>query len=353
MSGGIRVAAIYAKALAEKGHDVFLISPPRQNMPLHRKIRSFIKGNGWPVSYKPRSHLDGLGLNHRILDCGRPITDMDVPDADVVIATWWETAEWVSALSGSKGAKIYFVQGHEVHEHLPVERSRATYFLPLHKIVVAKWLQKVMYTEYGDADVDLVSNSVDHKQFFSGIRGKQPVPTVGFLYSPAKIKGLNVTMSAINSLRVTFPNLRIIVFGNDRPEKNVAFERWVEFYHSPAQDTIRDLYAQCDVWITASRTEGFNLPAMEAMACRVPVVSTRAGWPEEAVVTGKNCVLVDVDDVHALKNGAEFILSLSDEAWREMSNNAYNTVASSTWQESADQFENALERAYSLEKNKC
>src|SRR5208282_5263036 len=48
--------------------------------------------------------------------------------------------------------------------------------------------------------------------------------------------------------------------------------------------------------LTASRSEGFNLPAMEAMACRTPVVSTRTGWPAEAVKTGINGVLVDVED---------------------------------------------------------
>ena len=37
--------------------------------------------------------------------------------ADVVIATWWETAEWVNALSRKKGEKIYFepLAKHRLH----------------------------------------------------------------------------------------------------------------------------------------------------------------------------------------------------------------------------------------------
>jgi glycosyltransferase involved in cell wall biosynthesis len=346
MGGGIKVVGIYAKALADKGHKVVLISPPLPDMPIRRKLKSLITGCGWPRHRQPDSHLDGLGLDHRILDRWRPVTDADVPDADVVIATWWETAEWVDALSVCKGAKVYFIQGYEVHEHIPAERSRATYLLPLHKIVIAKWLQRVMCTMYGDENVDLVSNSVDHEQFFSGVRGKQPVPTVGFLYSSTRLKGVDVTMQAINKLRTIFPNLKVISFGASKPIKDANFFARIEFYHSPEQNKIRDLYAQCDVWLTASRTEGFNLPAMEAMACRTPVVSTKAGWPEEAIVTGRNGVLVDVDDVDAFTQGAASILSLSDEAWREMSHNAFDTVATSTWQESANQFEKALERAY-------
>lgn len=346
MGGGIKVVGIYAKALADKGHKVVLISPPLPDMPLRRKIKSFITGHGWPDHRQPGSHLDGLGLDHRLLDRWRPVTDADVPDADVVIATWWETAEWVNALSECKGQKCYFIQHHEVHEHVPAERSRATYLMPLHKIVIAKWLKNVMRDEYMDEDVDLVPNSVDHDQFFAEVRGKQANPTVGFLYSPSKYKGVDVTMQAISRLRAAFPNLRVISFGAYEPKKDEGFDARIEFNCSPDQDKIRDLYAQCDVWLTASRTEGFNLPAMEAMACRTPVVSTKAGWPEEAVVTGRNGALVDVDDVDALAQGAATILALPDDKWRVMSRNAYETVASSSWQESASQFEIALERAY-------
>ena len=46
----------------------------------------------------------------------------------VVIATWWETAEWVAGLSPRKGAKAYFLQHHEVHPGQPVDRVRARVF---------------------------------------------------------------------------------------------------------------------------------------------------------------------------------------------------------------------------------
>jgi glycosyltransferase involved in cell wall biosynthesis len=340
MSGGIRVISIYARAMADRGHDVFLVSVPRRKIPWMRKIRSFVGGHGWPVNPGTASHLDGIGLNYRVLERHRPPTDDDVPDADVVIATWWETAEWVNALSDSKGAKIYFIQHHEVHNHLPVELSRASYSLPLHKIVIARWLKDVMRDEYGDSEVDIVPNSVDHDQFFAEPRGKQPLPTLGFLYTPIKFKGVDVTLRAIDNLRARFPGLRVIAFGLYQPGD--VLDSRTEFHFLPAQETIREIYARCDVWVTASRIEGFNLPAMEAMACRTPVVSTKAGWPEEAVVNGENGYLVEVDDVDALTERIESVLSLADEDWRRMSQNACDTVRDSSWKNSADMFESAL-----------
>lgn len=345
MGGGIRVVAIYASALAAVGHKVTLVSPPSQELSFRRKLKSFILGNGWPRALRARSHLDSSGLDHRVLEQWRPVTDEDVPDADVVIATWWETAEWVNALNDRKGAKVYFIQSHEVFPGLPVARVRDTYRLPMHKIVVAKWLATLMQKEYGDSAADLVYNSVDHRQFHAPPRGKQSRPTLGFMYARASLKGVDVALRGIQQLRSRVPALRVVSFGAIRPVGVKNFDDSIEFQLLPPQDNLRELYAQCDVWITASRSEGFNLPAMEAMACRTPVVATRTGWPEEAIETGHNGVLVDIDDAAGLAQGAEWVLSLDDGSWRRLSSNAYATVEFSSWEESARKFESALVHA--------
>lgn len=349
MSGGIKVAAIYAKALSDKGHDVFLVSVPPQKKRFLDKVKDFLLGKGWPQPACTKSHLDGMDLNHNVLSEVRQVVDSDVPDADVVVATWWETAEWVAKLRPSKGKKSYFIQGYEIFDFLPIERCKATYRLPLHKIVVAKWLADVMSKQYGDDNVDIVPNSVDHKQFYALIRNKQPVPTVGFLFSSTKLKGVDVILQVLDKLRLSIPNLRVISFGMQSPDDDALMVRNIEFYHSPEQISIRNLYAQCDAWITASRSEGFNLPAMEAMACRTPVVATRTGWPEEAVVNGKNGFLTEIDDVAALTSAVSQILLASNEEWMAMSQSAFETVQGCSWSNSVDLFESALHNAIKRE----
>ena len=216
-----------------------------------------------------------------IIDRWRPIVDEDVPDGDVVIATWWETAEWVNALSAQKGAKVYFIQGHEIFPYLPVARCRATYRMRLHKIVVSLWLKRLMHSEYGDSNVDVVPNSVDREQFFAHARGKQFRPTLGFIYSANPLKGVKTVLAAIDLIRKQFPTLRIISFGSERPSSELSLPNDIEFHWCPPQEELRSIYSSCDVWVAASRSEGFNLAALEAMACRTPVVSTRTGWPED------------------------------------------------------------------------
>ena len=337
--------ALHAEGLASMGHAVRVVSPPRRPMPLRRRIKSLATGKGWPPGLLPRTHFDGRKIEHRVLDRSRPVTDEDVPPADVVVATWWETAEWVSKLHPSKGAKVYFIQGHEVFPNLPVARCRATYRLPMHKIVVSRWLADIMRVEYGDDAVDIVPNSVDTSHFFAERRGKQPDPTVGFLYATGPIKGVDACLAAIASVRRQFTRVRVVSFGAERPIPVLRLPEGCEFSFAPAQSDIRGIYGKCDAWISASRSEGFNLTVAEAMACRTPVVATRTGWPAHAVETGRNGVLVDVDDHEGLAEGLAWVLSRSDEDWRRLSAHAHATANASSWQESTAAFASALERA--------
>lgn len=346
LSGGARVVAIYARELARKGHNVSVVSPPHKPISYRTKFKRWASGGGWVTNAsRQKSHFDGSGIDHRVLESFRPILEDDVPDGDVVIATWWETAEWLEALSSRKGAKVYFVQGHEVFNYLPINRSRATYRFPFHKIVVANWLKRLMHEEYEDSEVDLVPNSVDRAQFFAPARTKQVAPTIGFLYAPAEIKGVDVSSAVTRRVRESLPDLRVLTFGTLQPTRDLPLIEGAEFHHSPPQDEIRNIYGRCDVWLTTSRSEGFNLPAMEAMACRTPVVSTRTGWPEEAIRPGWNGWLADIDDIDELVRGVESILALDVEDWEQMSTNALATVAETSWQASADLFEHALFRA--------
>lgn len=345
MSGGIRVIAIYAKALQDMGHSVTWVTPPRASPGLKQRLKFFLQGKSFQKKVAPPSHAANVGLDVKVINARRPIVDSDVPDGDIVIATWWETAEWVYALSPKKGRKVYFVQHHEVFDNLPYERCRATYRLPLQKITIAQWLVDTMRDDYGDTHVELVPNSVDHSQFFAPARTKQQLPTVGFLYNVAHFKGLDITLAAIALVKQQIPNLRVICFGSRPPSPDFPLPDYCEMTVAPPQDQIRDKYAACDVWVTCSRTEGFNLPAMEAMACRTPVVSTKAGWPDESVKDGYNGFLLEVDDVNGVAAAMVKVLQTSPAGWEQLSNQAYATVRHSSWEKSSKMFEDCLYRA--------
>jgi glycosyltransferase involved in cell wall biosynthesis len=272
----------------------------------------------------------------------RKIRERDVPDADVIIATWWETAEFIGGMSPSKGRKVYFVQHHEVFDYLPRERVAATYRSDMQKIVIAHWLVKAIADDGNTQGATLVPNAVDKTQFFAAERSKRARPRIGTLFSETGFKGFDISLGVLDLVRQAVPDVEVVAFGAQPPDKYRDRMEGITLIVEPPQDTLRDIYAGCDVWLCCSKSEGFNLIAMEAMACRTPVVSTRTGWPEEAIVDGVNGALAEVDDVRGLAAAVISILQTSDTQWKRLSDGAAQTVANSSWENSARMFEAAL-----------
>jgi glycosyltransferase involved in cell wall biosynthesis len=353
LSGGVRVMAIYAERLKRKGHDVTCISCVGRPPSLNRKIRSFLRGRGWPANPRPvPSHMDSIDVTHHVLSPWHPIRDADVPDGDVVIATWWETAEWVNGLSASKGAKAYLIQHDEsLFDGVPPERARATWRMPLHKITISKWLTDMARDVYGDSTASHVPNSVDTDQFHAPPRGRQAKPTVGMLYSTTRFKGCEVSLEAIARAAKIVPGLRVVAFSAENVNPKLPLPDFAEIHYRPAQNAIKDLYAKCDVWLCGSRSEGFHLPPLEAMACRCPVVSTKVGGSMDAIQEGVNGHLVEVGDAAALADRLVHVLKLPEQDWREMSDAALATATRYSWDDAADRFEAALVTAQCRSKS--
>lgn len=346
-AGGNRVVAIYADWLSKNGHEVTLISREAPTPKWRKRIKHLLHGKEWlKHTPRPRSFMDRLNVSHHVVSSDRDLNANDVPEGDVLICTWWETAEWANALPTQCGARVYFIQHHEIFAYLPRERVKATYLLPYHKITIAQWLVDVMNSQYGDHHVDLVANAVDHGQFYSERRKKNSRPTIGMLYHAAEFKGVDTSLKVIVELKKRYPSLRVIAFGSTKENSKYRLPKFVELHVEPMQEAIRHIYASCDVWLTTSRSEGFNLMAMESMACRTPVVSTRTGWPIEAIRDGENGYLIDIDHVDEAVHAVSKVLDLDDSRWLEMSDAAWNTVSKYNWTDSCRRFENALFRAH-------
>ena len=346
MSGGDKVIATYARELMSRGHVVNVVSRPWPPLSLKDRVRRVIHPRRFrrPVGVVA-SPFDGTGVpHHAVRGATRPIVDSDVPDADVVVATWWETAEWVAALSPAKGAKAYLIQHYETWGGA-ADRVDATWRLPLHKVVISKWLADLAREKFGDADVSHVPNSVDRGQFDAPPRGRRAVPTVGMLYSSMPFKGCDVSFAAVERAAKSIPNLKLSAFGIGPVVPEMPLPAGAAYTQNPPQDRIKDLYAACDVWLCGSRGEGFHLPPLEAMACRCPVVSTKVGGPLDTVVDGVNGYLADVEDSAGLADRLVKVLSLSDERWREMSDAAYATACRYTWQDACDLLEAAFAKS--------
>ncbi len=343
LSGGSRVLSIYAERLHRRGHEVTVVLDPPSRPRLFWKLKSLIGGRGWPKEpEREPSFFDGLAVPTHVLELARPVVDDDVPDADVVMATYWKTAPGVAALSPRKGAKAILLQGYETSPGQWDPAIDAVWRLPLHKIAVSKWLVDLARERFDDLNVHYVPNSVDREQFYAPARGKQVAPTVGMLYSTVHLRGVDVSLAALEQVKKQIGNLRVVAFGAEQVSARLPLPDWVEFHYRPHQNELRRLYSQCDVWLCGSRQEGFHLPMLEAMACRCPVVSTRIGGPADILEEGSNGFLVDVEDSRRLAERLVGVLRLSEAEWRRMSEAALATATRYNWDDATDLLEAAF-----------
>ena len=86
-------------------------------------------------------------------------------------------------------------------------------------------------------------------------------------------------------------------------------------------DAVAPLLASADLFLLPSQNESFGLSALEALACGVPVVASRAGGLPEVIRDGVTGALRPVGDVDAMATAASEILS-DAQRWRRMSDAA-------------------------------
>jgi glycosyltransferase involved in cell wall biosynthesis len=343
LSGGARVLAVYADRLRRRGHQVLAVAPGEPRPSLRRVLGALLRGEGWPSRDTGPSHFDGVGVERRLLDHPGPVTDADLPDADVVIATWWETALWASRLAPAKGVAVHFIQGYDVYVD-PPETVDPAYRLPLPKIVISSWLRNLVQQHFGQTPIAVIPNSVDTATFHAPPRGRQSTPTVGLTYSTERIKGCDISLRAYEQARAELPNLRLVSMGNNPVSESLPLPPGAEFTFHARDEVLRQVYAGCDVWLSGSREEGFGLPILEAMACRTPVIAAPAGAAPELLAKGGG-VLVPFEDVPAMARAIVQICTLPDAEWRALSDAALANARSFTWDDAVAMMEAALQQA--------
>src|SRR5438552_2701717 len=122
------------------------------------------------------------------------------------------------------------------------------------------------------------------------------------------LKGLSYLIEALAKVRTEREDAHLVVIGRPRHKSAVPaqIERLglgdaVEFVSGVSDERIVELYAEAEIAVVPSLYEGFSLPAVEAMACGVPLVTTTGGaLPEVVGRHGESAMTVPVADVGAL-----------------------------------------------------
>lgn len=139
------------------------------------------------------------------------------------------------------------------------------------------------------AKMDRLPIPVDAERFRPPM--SKPVPGVigfaGRITDPRK--NMPLLLEAFTRARRLRPDLRLRLTGEPNDALRSAVEARgisdvTEFAGVLPAEQLHSFYQDLDVFVIPSHQEGFGIVGIEAMACGVPVVSTRCGGPEDFVV---------------------------------------------------------------------
>jgi len=162
--------------------------------------------------------------------------------------------------------------------------------------------------------ISLVYNGIDTEEFRPRPE-VTPIPCriMATASADAPLKGVRFLLQAVAQLRDQFPHLELLMVG--RPQPGGDTEQLID--QLGIADSIRIVsgisteqlvthYAEAQVVVVPSLYEGFGLPAGEAMACGVAVVSTDGGALPEVV--GEAGLQVPVEDSAAIADAVATLL---------------------------------------------
>ena len=194
-------------------------------------------------------------------------------------------------------------------------------------------------------------------EMFRPVPGVRRVPgrIVTTASADVAMKGLKYLLEAVAKLR-TERNVELVIIG--RPTEGSAsadlfaelgLTDCVSWVHGVSDERIVELYSEAEVAVVPSLYEGFSLPAIEAMSCGVPLVTTTGGaLPEVAGSHGETCFQVPPGDGEALAAMLGTVLDQPDVRDRVGANGRQRVIDQWSWHHTAertvDQYRALLDR---------
>ena len=341
-SGGFKVIYEHANRLVSRGHQVTVVHPRRLHFrpPIESTFRQRVR----------RTYADFMELVSTPSINWHPVDkrvnllfvpsshQRHIPDGDVLFATAWNTARPVMDYSAAKGEKCYFIQHYETWMG-PKDLVDETWRMPLRKVVISRWLLEVG-KNLTDHSLTYVPNGIDHERYKVTYPIAARPRQVAMMCSPVAFKGSKDGIAALRIAKKTFPDLRVVLFGNSR--RSPWIPHWMTYAKDPQQNWIvEELYNRSSIILSSSVTEGFALPPAEGAACGCAIVGTDSGGIRDFVQEGITGLLSPPKNPEALANNICLLLG-NDDIRIRLAQAANERIKQFNWERSSDLLEDFI-----------
>ncbi len=335
------VVVEYANRLSERGHTVGVVIPAEAIAP-ELKAMLLPRVNLIQTRQTLPAKIGLLGKLRLTWQMARAI-----PPGDVILTTHTPTTlvTLIASKLMRKGLPIWFYMDYPgMFAQRRVEAWLLRHAMRWHRgaVVLSGHSAQELQAISGKRAV-FVGLGMSHAEAFHPVPQSRAQPnaktTLLYLGDFRPRKGLQDFLAAAELVYQKRPELELWLALKEPGEVQTPIPHRV--FYRPDTSELAELYATCDVFVSASWFEGFGLPPLEAMACGAAVVMTDSGGVMDFARDGENCLLVRPKSPVQM---AEAILKLlNDPALQQMlRGNGPSTAAEFTWDKATDRLETAL-----------
>jgi glycosyltransferase involved in cell wall biosynthesis len=332
-SGGVRCGIRMANELLHRGHDVQILY--RKDTFTAKSIARYLYRKFILVAQK-----DWVAQFIGKYASFRNLTAELVGERDAVIAVGPDCVGEIMTLPDYCGRKVFYAHGLTLRDP---KLRQAAWEKDIPKIAVSNYVRQEMLQAGVNSIVGVVPNGIDTSEYYP----VQPLygrARVGTIYGSGIAKDPETIISVFAELHQLRPSLPLVCFGTDRRPKQLS--QTVQYKRFPSISDARVLYSESAVWFCASRSEGFGMPVLEAMACGCAVVSTDCGGPGDYLKSGVNGIIVKKENPAKMTD--EILKILDDKSKRaHIVKNALETIKTLSWSSAASKMEAAMEKIVS------
>lgn len=219
----------------------------------------------------------------------------------------------------------------------------------IRKYNIDKNLITVIYPGY-DSNVFRKYPQSEVKNRLAGYHLQPPyILFLGSLKPSKNVERLVQSFASLTKNKKVSPDLKLIIAGKKAwlyeqifaQVKKFQLENRVVFTGYFPEEDKPYLISGAEVFVLPSFFEGFGIPAVEAIACHVPVVVSRVACLPEVV--GPAGFYIDPQNSQSIEKGLAQALFLSKSQKEEITNNALNYIKMFSWDSAAKKTISVLE----------
>lgn len=194
------------------------------------------------------------------------------------------------------------------------------------RIVVLTWVEKNNLVEKYNFDsnrIVVIPNYIDYEEIVA--LSNLPIKDYKDLFNDKrftfitigrleKIKYQELIIQAFNLLNEKYKNIKLVIIWEWKQRDLLKKISNNNTYFLWNQKNIFNYLRKSDCFILTSFSESFSLAIVEAMACGLPIISTKTQWPKDILSNGKYWRLINHNKYDLYKEMEKF---LSDEKWKK------------------------------------